>query len=201
MFHTFNYGNERATANYGVCVRGEVDFYGVLQDIIEVQYPGMLGLRCVLFKCDWFDPTPGRGVRENKYGVDVNQSRRYNKFEPFILASQAEQVTFVPYPRVRTSGITWLSVVKVSPRGTIVGDQDVIPPMQQDHCSVIAEAEENTSGSIFLVDPQNPYRVNVVDDTSGDEDDEEETVPDEFSESDEPDDDDEISEPNDSDEY
>uniref|UniRef100_A0A1J3HIY2 Transposase-associated domain-containing protein n=1 Tax=Noccaea caerulescens TaxID=107243 RepID=A0A1J3HIY2_NOCCA len=144
VFHTFNYGNERATANYGVCVKGEVDFYGMLQDIIEVQYPGMLGLRCILFKCDWFDPTPGRGVRENKYGVDVNQSRRYNKFEPFILASQAEQVTFVPYPRVRTSEITWLSVVKVSPRGTIVGDKDDIPPMQQDHCSVIAEAEENT---------------------------------------------------------
>jgi hypothetical protein len=88
VFHTFKYGNQRTTANYGVCVRGEIDFYGVLQDIIEVEYPGLVAMKCVLFKCDWFDPTVGRGVRKNKNGtVDVNKSRRYNKFEPFILAS------------------------------------------------------------------------------------------------------------------
>ena len=41
-----------------------------------------------------------KGVRINKYGiVDVNRSRRYGKYDPFIFASQADQVC-LPYPRL-----------------------------------------------------------------------------------------------------
>lgn len=117
-FHTYEYGKHRATSNYGICVKGETDFYGILQEIIEVEFPGLLKLKCVIFKCDWFDPVVNRGVRFNKFGVvAVNGGRRYNKFEPFILASQADQVSFLPYPRMRESGISWLSVIKVTPRG------------------------------------------------------------------------------------
>ncbi|CAA7059438.1 unnamed protein product [Microthlaspi erraticum] len=145
VFHTFSYGKERATANYGVCVRGEVDFYGVLQEIIEVEYPGILGLRCVLFKCDWFDPTPGR-------------------------------------------------VVKVSPRGTVIGDEEE-PPLQQDHCPGLAEPDENT-GRILLVNPENRQFIHQPPNSTEDE---EGSDPDEFSESDEPDDQDSVQ--NESDEY
>ncbi|KAL0887203.1 hypothetical protein Bca101_011186 [Brassica carinata] len=99
-FHTYEYGRQRATSNYGICVKGETDFYGILTEIIEVEFPGILKLKCVLFKCEWFDPVVNRGVRFNKFGVvDVNSGRRYNKFEPFILASQADQVSFLSYPR------------------------------------------------------------------------------------------------------
>jgi len=62
---------------------------------------------------------------------DVNANKNYAKFEPFILASQAGQVSFLPYPRVRSRREVWLSVIKVNPRGRIVGlGYDVV--MQQD---------------------------------------------------------------------
>ncbi|KAL0644553.1 hypothetical protein Bca4012_042843 [Brassica carinata] len=78
----------------------------------------LLKLKCVIFKCEWFDPVENRGVRFNKFGVvDFNSGRRYNKFEPFILASQAEQVSFLPYPSLRSSGINWLATIKITPRG------------------------------------------------------------------------------------
>ena len=56
-FHTYEYGSRRATMNNGVCVKGETDFYGILQEIIEVEFPGLVKLKYVLFKCDWFDLT------------------------------------------------------------------------------------------------------------------------------------------------
>ncbi|OMO57751.1 Transposon, En/Spm-like protein [Corchorus capsularis] len=45
-FHTHEYGKNRQTMNYGVCVKGscyndnDCDFYGVLVDIIELEYIG-----------------------------------------------------------------------------------------------------------------------------------------------------------------
>ncbi|KAG2275923.1 hypothetical protein Bca4012_043938 [Brassica carinata] len=57
--------------------------------------PGILKLKCVIFKCEWFDPVVNRGVRFNKFGVvDVNGGRRYNKFEPFILHKQTKLASF-----------------------------------------------------------------------------------------------------------
>jgi len=53
-----------STANYGVCVRGgqydtmENDYYGLLVDIVELEYTGSPTKKVVLFKCDWFDPSP-----------------------------------------------------------------------------------------------------------------------------------------------
>ena len=48
----------RTTQNSGVMVprehdNEEIDFYGVLNNVIELIYP--LGYRVILFKCDWFD--------------------------------------------------------------------------------------------------------------------------------------------------
>ncbi|XP_013617848.1 PREDICTED: uncharacterized protein LOC106324422 [Brassica oleracea var. oleracea] len=81
-FHTYEYGSRRATVNYGICVKGERYFYGILQEIIEVEFPGLVKMKCVLFKCDWFDPTENRGVRYNKFGVvDINATRsRYKSY-------------------------------------------------------------------------------------------------------------------------
>ncbi|XP_010462935.1 PREDICTED: uncharacterized protein LOC104743568 [Camelina sativa] len=89
-FHTYAHGSRKATANYGIFVQaGDSDFYGVLEQILEVEYPGLLNLRCVHFKCNWYDPSP-RGMQVNNWGVvDVNANRSYAKIDPFILASQA----------------------------------------------------------------------------------------------------------------
>lgn len=72
LFHTPFYGIMKKTMNYGVCIRGqnysdasdEDDFYGMVTNIIELQYPGVLGSKLTLFYCEWFDPTSGKGTRK-----------------------------------------------------------------------------------------------------------------------------------------
>ncbi|XP_056844483.1 uncharacterized protein LOC130496438 [Raphanus sativus] len=175
-FHTYEYGRQRATSNYGICVKGETDFYGILTEIIEVEFPGILKLKCVLFKCEWFDPVVNRGVRFNKFGVvDVNGGRRYNKFEPFILASQADQVSYLPYPRMRESGINWLSVIKVTPRGRIISGEE--PPLQEEQINEVEEPEQQID-DILLIDPHNHEYEDLTDDGT------DEAVEDEFNEND-----------------
>lgn len=157
-------------------MKGETDFYGILTEIIEVEFPGILKLKCVLFKCEWFDPVVNRGVRFNKFGVvDVNGGRRYNKFEPFILASQANQVSYLPYPRMRESGINWLSVIKVTPRGRIISGEE--PPLQEEQINEAEEPEQQID-DILLIDPHNHEYEDLTDEGT------DEAVEDEFNEND-----------------
>lgn len=52
----------RSTSDNGITLHsGDLDYYGVLREILEVHYPGMLGLRCIAFFCDWYDPLLGTG--------------------------------------------------------------------------------------------------------------------------------------------
>ncbi|OMO52697.1 TdcA1-ORF2 protein [Corchorus olitorius] len=70
-FHTLEHGEKKATMNSGVCMQGSscdettTDFYGLLEDIIQIQFEvigrGTIGV--VLFKCKWFDPDPVRGMK------------------------------------------------------------------------------------------------------------------------------------------
>ena len=80
----------------------ESDYYGMLEEIIELEYHNSSTkcTRIVLFKCDWFDPQLDHGWRvHNQYGlVEVNIKRRFSKYEPFILAQQAQQMHYVEYP-------------------------------------------------------------------------------------------------------
>ena len=39
-----------------------VDYYGVLEEILRVEYPGEPIKRCVLLRCDWFDPSHPQGT-------------------------------------------------------------------------------------------------------------------------------------------
>lgn len=100
IFHTYNHGKDKKNANYAVCVRGtsssssnqEHDIYGVLKEILEIHYPGPDDLNFVVFNCDQYDLTVGGGIRAIKSGIiDVNVAKRYGKYDPFILASQADQ--------------------------------------------------------------------------------------------------------------
>ncbi|XP_050211766.1 uncharacterized protein LOC126661927 [Mercurialis annua] len=104
-FQTQAYGEEQLTMNSGVCIKGtqyvesENDFYVVQIDIIELEYPTLPMKTIVLFKCERFDPTQNSGTISNKYNiVYINNRKRYNKYEPFILAEQADQVHYLPYP-------------------------------------------------------------------------------------------------------
>ncbi|PIK34118.1 putative transposon protein [Apostichopus japonicus] len=101
MFHTKKHGHRRKTCNYGICVKGdnysdasdEADFYGILTDIIQLEYVGLLNLKITLFKCEWYDPTPSRGTRKSENGVvDVLSSGKYYKYEPFILVNPRSNI-------------------------------------------------------------------------------------------------------------
>ncbi|XP_050223125.1 uncharacterized protein LOC126673168 [Mercurialis annua] len=189
-FNTEEYGEDRVTMNSGVCVKGslygpaESDFYGVLTDIIELEYPALPIKRTVLFKCNWFDPTKKVGMLAHpRYNiVDVNHRKRYNKYEPFILAEQSDQVHYLPYPSKRRDKKDWWAVCKIKARSEIDMPATTVPAFQDDsadHLLDVITNEEPTN----LVDPNgeadeaalhNPPLVETEDDyppsSSDDED-------------------------------
>ncbi|XP_050238000.1 uncharacterized protein LOC126687481 [Mercurialis annua] len=159
-FNTQDYGEDRVTMNSGVCVKGSLfgpavsDFYGMLTDIIEIEYPALPIKRTVLFKCDWFDPTPnvGMSVHRRYNMVDVNHRRRYNKYEPFILAEQAGQVHYLPYPSKRRDKKDWWAVCRIKARSELDMPDEVILAFQDDvveHALNVETADNPTN----LVDP------------------------------------------------
>ncbi|KAK2446721.1 hypothetical protein QL285_017489 [Trifolium repens] len=113
-FHTKQNGQNKATMNSGVCVRGsiygehDIDYYGIIEEILELSYLGAQN-KVLLLRCHWFDPINGVKIDE-RYGlVDVKPKSRLNSNEPFVLASQAQQVYYTMYPQsnVRGSSDWW----------------------------------------------------------------------------------------------
>ena len=87
-------GHSKTTYDAGVSSSsGDDVYYGNIKEILEIQFPGMVGLRCVVFYCDWYDTTPDRGVKIDAFGVtSVHSRRKLQYYDPFILGSQADQV-------------------------------------------------------------------------------------------------------------
>nr|GMC46880.1 uncharacterized protein LOC109179592 [Ipomoea batatas] len=125
-FHTIGYGGAKETMNSGVCIKGinysvdESDYYGRLVEVVQVEYPGLPIKRTVLFKCDWFDPTSvGMKVHSKYKLVEVNHKRRFNRYEPFVLAMQAAQVYYCTYPSLRRDKLDWWAVCKIKARSNV----------------------------------------------------------------------------------
>jgi hypothetical protein len=80
VFHTEEYGHGRKIYNSGVCIKGstssefEVDYYGRLEEVIELQYHSEQN-RVFLFKCYWYDTTDREIRVDPHYGlVEYNPS-------------------------------------------------------------------------------------------------------------------------------
>ncbi|XP_042941123.1 uncharacterized protein LOC122275881 [Carya illinoinensis] len=116
-FQTKDRERHRRTQNSGLVVRGEhqsnpIDFYGVLNDIIELRYIGWR--KVYLFHCDWWDVgDKRRGIRVGDHLTSLNTSRTWYKDEPFALACQAQQVFYVKDVSVAGS---WYVVHKITNR-------------------------------------------------------------------------------------
>jgi len=59
------------STNYDVYVRGtnaklESYFYGILSNIIQLEYIDFPIMNLVFFQCEWFDNTPNIGTKVNK---------------------------------------------------------------------------------------------------------------------------------------
>jgi hypothetical protein len=133
VFHTEEYGHGRKTYNSGVCIKGstssefEVDYYGRLEKVIELQYHSEQN-RVFLFKCYWYDTTD-RGIRVDlHYGlVEINSKARLrNVNDVFVFAKQCQQVyyTYTPSFRKDRSRVDWLFILKTKPRGRVEVVQD-----------------------------------------------------------------------------
>src|SRR4051812_35995303 len=127
------------TCNSGVCVKSDDDdistyWYGVLEEIHEYYFTNDPNKKVVLFKCDWYDPSP-LGTKTDKQFklVEVNKARRYRvSYDPFIFAHQACQVYYTSFPDGHRS---WKSVVRITARNVVdegslqladVQDDDII---------------------------------------------------------------------------
>ena len=92
-FRSSNVETNRKTQNSGVSVvtAGGNMFYGVLTDIIELNYSG--NIKHVLFKCTWVDDQNKRGYKTDEFGFPMmNFTHSIHggekiEDEPYVLAS------------------------------------------------------------------------------------------------------------------
>ncbi|KAK5842882.1 hypothetical protein PVK06_005298 [Gossypium arboreum] len=131
-FHTKYRERLRRTQNCGVVVNslitsyasardsnpveGNVEYYGLLNDIIELDYYGKW--KVVLFRCDSADANTAQGIKNDQFGFTmVNFSRLIHTGEhlidePYIFSSQVKQVFYSKDPIDEG----WYVVLRNTPR-------------------------------------------------------------------------------------
>ncbi|WZZ31198.1 hypothetical protein YC2023_014599 [Brassica napus] len=67
---------------------------------------------------------------------------------------------------MRESGIKWLAVIKVTPRGRIISGEE--PPLQEEQINEIEKPEQEID-DILLIDPHNHEYEDLTDDDVKDE--------------------------------
>lgn len=123
-FHTTSHElsrPNRKTTNSGVFTGGEgdVEYYGRIEEIYELNFDGSKPLNPVIFKCHWFDPavvrrTPNLGL------VEIRQSTVLPGDDVYIVAQQATQVYYLSYPCKTVERLKgWDVVYKVPPHGKL----------------------------------------------------------------------------------
>ncbi|KAF2285801.1 hypothetical protein GH714_007877 [Hevea brasiliensis] len=98
-FHNIERDKYRHTQNSGIVVKGEhnseeIDFYGELTDIIELEY--CHGNCVYVFKCNWWNIGDKKnGSRTYGQLMSVNVNRKWYVDDPFVLANQASQAFYI----------------------------------------------------------------------------------------------------------
>ncbi|CAH9095946.1 unnamed protein product, partial [Cuscuta epithymum] len=139
-FLTHRRDMNRSTQNSGISVKGLDDevFYGQLEDIYELSYGGNNSV--VLFKCKWYNTSLDRrgkrkGTKEYKNKMSICIKDFWYENEPFILASQAEQVFYV---EDLYNGPQWRVVEHFGHRH--IWD---LPPDQEDNMCIVQDVESS----------------------------------------------------------
>jgi hypothetical protein len=108
-----------ATVNSGVVTRAineqgqKINYYRIIQQILEFSFAGDKELKVVFFVYNWFDGI--HGIRHNKYGmVEIQHNAKLSGNGDFILAHQVEHVYYLKYPCQKLAA--WRVVYKVNPR-------------------------------------------------------------------------------------
>ena len=125
-FHTETHQNGRANAktiNTGVFTKGAntFDYYGRLESVYELTFNQTnIQLNLVVFKCHWFDPKGGQRIDKTIGLVEVRPSTTYSGADVFIVAHQAKQVYYLPYPcKTKANLRGWEVVFQISPHGNL----------------------------------------------------------------------------------
>lgn len=109
-------------------------------------------MRCVAFFAGWYNPIVEYGVRIDEFRVTSVHSRRsLANYDPFILASQADQVTYIRYPRVRNKQDPWVTVTHITPRGKLEGVSDTAA-MQQSSSNAMGDLHVDGTEIDLVVD-------------------------------------------------
>ena len=93
-------GEKKTTVEFVLKVEGETDWYGVIKEILELEYVGEFMKTVVLFNYEWYDLTRLTKARKhNHYKItEINHTKRYGRYDPFIIAYNARQLYYPPYP-------------------------------------------------------------------------------------------------------
>jgi hypothetical protein len=108
-FRTTNYDQSRPnwkTTCSGVFTPGldDVDYFGRIEEIYELNFHGSKPLTPVIFKCHWFDPQMTRQTYSNLGIVEIRQDSTLLGDDVYIVAQQATQVYYlICVPNERTS--------------------------------------------------------------------------------------------------
>ncbi|KAK6773589.1 hypothetical protein RDI58_028827 [Solanum bulbocastanum] len=138
-FQTEEVCRNKKTNNSGVYIQGDTDgtgqtieYYDVIQEIIEVRYSGWPKKKIVLFRCEWFDPSLRGTKMDHQHNIiEVKHTRKYRSYDPFINAQNAKQVYYASYPLCRDKA-DWWAVIKSKPVGRIEIDNVLDVTYQND---------------------------------------------------------------------
>jgi hypothetical protein len=124
-FHITNYDQSwpnRKTTCYGVFMPGldDVDYFGRIEEIYELNFYGSKPLTPMIFKCHWFDPQVMRQTHSNLGIVEIRQDSTLPGDDVYIVAQQATQVYYLPYACQTKEHLKgWDVVYKASPHGRL----------------------------------------------------------------------------------
>jgi hypothetical protein len=124
-FRTTNYDKSRPnqkTTCSGVFTPDldDVDYFGRIEEIYELNFYGSKPLTPVIFKCHWFDPQVTRRTHSNLGIVEIRQDSTLPGDDVYIVAQQATQVYYLPYACQTKEHLKgWDVVYKVSPHGRL----------------------------------------------------------------------------------
>ncbi|XP_075483567.1 uncharacterized protein LOC142523721 [Primulina tabacum] len=171
-FHTVHDTSFKGTNNSGLQVSGHTssgnvtEFYGKIEEIVEIEYSGLPKKHVVLFKCCQFDTHPRLGTHiHKKYKiVDVNRKKILGYYEPFVFAMQALQVVYFIYPTTKRAESNWMYVSSLRRRAYV---SDVESNTEHNQIDANDAFQNNESGphdisTQFLLTSQNLVDVNVM---------------------------------------
>ena len=133
-------------------VVSNVNYYGAIEEILEVDYWGVYSV--VLFKCCWYQE------EKDLYGLTrVNFNKLWHKSDPYVVASQVQQVFYVEDP---TEKILY-NVIRKMPRDWCDVESEIADDDKDDtnlHKEIsLAEIEHEFNDASWCRDDVPPRQV------------------------------------------